>query len=209
MSLLGANFVRNSFFNFVKGFAGVKHDSICLAVSLMNMPELLVLKNLTKCNSQRLKRPSGAQVMTRSRSLIRSVARSLCRSVARSIVLSLDRLNARSLDPSLVRSLDHSIARSIARWLAPSIARSIAHSHAWSLESFRGFEIRTMDFLGNYCGGSNVELLACVMFISPVSEFRNTFQKNYDRSLSLFQGVYSGHGTCMHNSHISYMHFWQ
>ena len=62
MCLPGANFVENILF-FVIGFAGVKNDLICLALSLMSMLELLVLKNLTQRTSQRLKRPSGAQVM--------------------------------------------------------------------------------------------------------------------------------------------------
>ena len=38
-------------------------------------------------------------------------------------------------------------------------------------------------------GGSNFELLAYTIFISPVSEIRITFQKNYDRTFLLFQGV--------------------
>ena len=49
--------------------------------------------------------------------------------------------------------------------------------------------ISNYEYSGELFGGSNSELLACIIFISPVSEFRITFQKNYDRTFLLFQGV--------------------
>ena len=97
MSLPAANFVKNDVFDISKDLARVTNDLICLVVSLMSMLELLVLTNLTKCTSQHLKRSSGAQVMTCSRSLCRSV-----------IARSFDRLIARSIDRSLARSFARS-----------------------------------------------------------------------------------------------------
>ena len=123
MSLPEANFVKNHDLSFLrctcrrhcekcflvilKGFAVVKNDLICMVLRFKSELELLVLKNLRKCTSQRIKRPSGARVMICSRSLSRSVARSPARSLGRSV--------ARSVARSLPRSLTRSLARSIAR----------------------------------------------------------------------------------------------
>ena len=60
----GANFVKNNVFVIFEGFAGMKNSLICMVLSLMSMLESLVLKNLTQRTSQRVKRPSGARVMT-------------------------------------------------------------------------------------------------------------------------------------------------
>ena len=68
--------------------------------------------------------------------------------------------------------------RSIARSLARSIARII-----W------GVRISNYGYSGELFGGSNFDSLACIIFIWLVSEFRITFQKNYDRTFLLFQGV--------------------
>ena len=45
-------------------FLHVANSLICLDLSLGSMLEVLVLKNAVECTSQRLKRTSGAQVMT-------------------------------------------------------------------------------------------------------------------------------------------------
>ena len=114
-----------------------------------------------------------------ARSIDRSVARSLNRSIDRSIALSLARSLARSIARSLARSLAHSIAPSLARSLDRSLTRSIIF----------GVQIPNYGYSGEIFGGSNSELMACIIFISPVSKFRITFQKNGDRTFLLFQGV--------------------
>ena len=92
-------------------------------------------------------------------------------------------LLGRSIAGSLDRSLDRSIARSITRSIARSLPRSLARS------KYSGVRISNNEDSGELFGESNFELLAFVIFISPVSEFRITFHKNYKRTLSLFQGV--------------------
>ena len=92
---------------------------------------------------------------------------------------------ARSLRPiarSNARSLDRSIARSIARSLARSLDRSLA-------QIISGVRISNYEYCGKSFVGSNFRVLVCIIFISPVSEFRITFQKNYERTFLLFQGV--------------------
>ena len=89
--------------------------------SIGSVQELLVLKNVAECTSQRLKWTSGARVMIIFGPSV-FVARSLGRSVAR----SLDRSIARTLDRSIARSLDRTIARSVARSLARSLVRSMS-----------------------------------------------------------------------------------
>ena len=63
-----------------------------------------------------------------------------------------------------------------------------------------GVRISNYEYFGELFGGSNFELLACIIFISPVSEFRITFQKNCDRTFLLFQGVDLGD----HKAHVVY-----
>ena len=109
-----------------------------------------------------------------ARSLARSPDRSLARSIARPLARSMARSIARSIPRSIDRSLDRSLARSLDRSLVRIILGVRTSNYGYSGESF---------------GGSNSELLACIIFISPVSEFRITFQKNYDRTFLLFQGV--------------------
>ena len=136
-----------------------------------------------------------------ARSLGRSVARSLDRSVARplgrSVARSLGRSIARSLDRSIVRWLDHSLDRSIAHSIARSLARSLDRSFARSLARslvriISGVRISNYGLSEELIGGSNFELLACIIFISPVCEVPITFQKNYDRTSLLFHGVGRG-----------------
>ena len=102
-----------------------------------------------------------------------------CRSIARSLDRSLAWSFARSRDRLLAISIAHSIARSIARSLAGIISnvRILNEGYSWEL-----------------IGGSNFELLACIRFISPVSECRITFSKNYERAYLLFQGVSTQEG---------------
>ena len=110
---------EKSCFSVLKGPRGRQNIAYLLDLSLMSMLERLVLKNLTQCTSERLKRPSGAEVMTCSLSLGRSVARSLGRSIAR------------SLDRSLGRSIARSLGRSLARSLARSLGGGISHIFYW------------------------------------------------------------------------------
>ena len=60
----GANVVINHVVFIFEGFAGMTNCLICMVLSLMSMLASLVLKNLTQRTSQRVKRPSGARVMT-------------------------------------------------------------------------------------------------------------------------------------------------
>ena len=150
---------KHNVFHFLRGPAGGKTLPICLDLSLMSMLDLLVLKNLTQCTSQRLKRPSGAEVMTCSLSLDRSVARSLGRSVARSLGRSVARSVARSLGRSVARSLDRSIARSLDRSLDCSIARLLDRSLDRAIDRSIGRLFARFDFdityvLGNYLRSS-------------------------------------------------------
>ena len=100
--------------------------------------ERLVLSNLPLRTSQRVKRLSGARVMTCSRSLDRSIAQSLDRSLDRSIARSIDRSLARSLARSLDRSLDRSLNRSVARSVARSPDRLHSSTAILADELFRG-----------------------------------------------------------------------
>ena len=64
MTLLEEKFVEIKVFVIFNRFADPKNSLFEMVLSLMSMLEVLVLKNLIQCTSQRLKRPSGARVMT-------------------------------------------------------------------------------------------------------------------------------------------------
>ena len=81
----------------------------------------------------------------------------------------------RAASPPLVSTM-HPLDRTPDR----SITRSIARSNV---------QISNYGYSGELFWGSNFELLACIIFISPVSEFRFTFKKNYDRTCLLFWGI--------------------
>ena len=66
-------------FVFVQDHAIVNNSVTWMDLSHKSMLERRVLKNGIPRTSQRLKRPSGARVMTCSQSLGRSIARSLAR----------------------------------------------------------------------------------------------------------------------------------
>ena len=107
-----------------EGFAGAKNSLICMVLSLMSMLESLVLKNLTQCTSQRVKK----NIWSPSYDLF-----VIDPSIARSI--------ARSLDRSLDRSLARSLARSIARLIGGGIFRP--KTSVWNM--LRGVEYSTGD----------------------------------------------------------------
>ena len=56
-------------------------------------------------------------------------------------------------------------------------------------ELFEGFEFRILNWLKNYLGGSNFKLRIRTRFISRLFGFRIDFERNYDRTFSLFQGM--------------------
>ena len=56
-------------------------------------------------------------------------------------------------------------------------------------ELFGRFEFRILNSLKNYLGGSNFELRIRARFICRLFVFRINFERNYDRTFSLFQGV--------------------
>ena len=57
-------------------------------------------------------------------------------------------------------------------------------------ELFGRFEFRILNSLKNYLGGSNFELRIRARFICRLFVFRINLERNYDRTFSLFQGVF-------------------
>ena len=112
VALRAASILKSHIFCILCMSSKSQNTFIWMYLSIGGVFECLVLKNAAECISQRAKRPSGARVMTCSRSRDRAMAR------------SLGRLIARSIAHSIARSLARSIARSIARWIALPIARS-------------------------------------------------------------------------------------
>ena len=58
-----ANDPESAVFDIFEGPVSIKHSVICIVLSLMSTPEVLVLKNLIQRTSQRVKWTSGARDM--------------------------------------------------------------------------------------------------------------------------------------------------
>ena len=174
-----------------------------LYLSIGSVLELLVLKNAAECTSQRLKWTSGARVMiifdlcSFERPSVQASKRSSVQASNRSSVQT----NVQTFKRPSVQTFKHSSVQAFKRSSVQAFKRSQTYSlKQWKgsiiqgsnfnfPELFGGFEFRILDSLKNYLRGSNFELRILAGFICRIFGFRIIFERNYDRTCSLFQGV--------------------